>query len=215
MPTPELSAAIRRTCTGDLECKRGASARKRAAISIGISGTMAGALVVLGLRHGVVDGPLAWALAGAVIWGLVHAAVLFFGLVRPPGRRGSRTFRVALAVALPLLFFGYLALAASNTLSFGQFLDQGVAHASTCGAFSLLLGAVAAAGTLHAWRRTDPLTPGLTGALAGLLGGLTSAVGVGVACPSHEGWHLWLAHGTTVLVFVVVGWAVGRKWLAP
>jgi hypothetical protein len=214
-PKPETTAAIHATCTRGLECRRGASARRRALVSILLSGTIVGGLVLLGLRHGTVDEPLKWALVGAAVWGVVHALVLFFGLARPPGRRGSRGLRIGVAVALPILFFAYLAAAASNTLAFGQFLHQGVAHTSSCGLFSLLFGAVAAGGTLMAWRRTDPLTPGLSGALAGLCGGLASAVGIGVACPSHEGWHLWLAHGTTLVVFVFAGWVIGRKWLAP
>lgn len=215
VPAPELSAAIRKTCTRDLDCKRGATAARRAAISVLVSGTIVGGLVLLGLRHGVESEPMKWALAGAAAWGIVHAAILFLGLARPPGRRGSRALRLGVAVALPILFFAYLAVAASNTLPFGQFLHEGVGHTSSCGLFSLLFGAVAAVGTLLVWRRTDPLTPGLSGALAGLCGGLASAVGIGVACPSHEGWHLWLAHGTTLVVFVLVGWVVGRKWLAP
>jgi hypothetical protein len=100
-------------------------------------------------------------------------------------------------------------------MSVDQFMHEGAGHAGLCGTFALIVGAIASGGTLYVWRRTDPLTPGLSGALAGLLGGIAAGVGVGIACPSAESWHLWLAHGTTVLVLVIVGAVVGKKWLAP
>jgi hypothetical protein len=65
------------------------------------------------------------------------------------------------------------------------------------------------------WRRTDPLTPGISGALLGLVGGMGSALGMGVACPSHETWHLCVSHGVVVASLVVLGAAAGRRVLAP
>jgi hypothetical protein len=183
-------------------------------LSLLASGVVIAAMFALALSRDAHDPALRTALFGAAGWGIVHLAVLVVGLVRPPGKRGSRELRWAIALGLPLVFFVYLTFSAHSTLPFAQFLREDT-HASTCGLFTLLFGAAAAGGTLLAWRRTDPLTPGLSGALAGLLGGLAGATGIGMACPSHEAWHLWLAHGTTVLVFVVAGWAIGRKWLAP
>jgi hypothetical protein len=137
------------------------------------------------------------------------------GLVRPPGKRGSRVLRLALAISIPIAFVAYLALAASSSLPLGRFLHEGVGHTVACGVHALLFGALVAGGTLFLWRGTDPLTPGLSGAIAGLLGGLAGAVGIGVSCPSGESWHLWLAHGSAVLLFVGLGFWAGRRWLAP
>jgi hypothetical protein len=214
-PAPEVSAAIRKTCTRGLDHRRGLTGTQRALLSLLVSGGVVAVLVMVAIRRHAPDDVVRFALIGALGWGLVHAAVLSVTLARPPGRRGSRALRIGFAVGLPLLFFGYLALAATSRLTIGQFLHEGLGRAGECSFYSLLFGAIAAGGTLLLWRRTDPLTPGLSGALAGLLGGLASAVGIGVACPTHEGWHLWLVHGMTVVLFVLVGWVVGRRWLAP
>jgi hypothetical protein len=215
-PGSEVSLAIRKTCTRDLACAKGLKVTHRLLLSVAVSGGIVALLVALGLRHPNTDGgALRVALIGAAGWGVVHAAVLFFGLARPPGRRGARGLRIALAIGLPILFFAYLAVAATTRLPVDRFVHEGLGRAGSCGIFSLLFGTVAAGGTLLLWRRTDPLTPGLSGAIAGLLGGLSSAVGIGVACPTHEGWHLWVTHGMTVVLFVFVGWVVGRRWLAP
>lgn len=213
-PGAEVSAAIRQASVRDLEQGRGLLAWQRAVLSVVVSGGVVAALIALGLAQKPDAETLRAALLGVAGWGIVHTGVLLAGLARPPGRRGSRELRWAIALGLPLVFFGYLALSAHDTLPLSRFIRED-AHAPVCALFTLLCGAATAGGTLLAWRRTDPLTPGLSGALAGLCGGLAAAVGIGVACPSHEAWHLWLAHGTAVLVFVVVGWAVGRKWLAP
>lgn len=213
-PRAEVSAAIKATCSRDLDKGRGLRVWQRALLSVLASGAVVAALLALGLARDPNDSALRPALFGAAGWGVVHFAVLVVGLVRPPGKRGSRQARWALALGLPLVFFVYLTLSAHSTLPFDRFLHED-SHAPTCGLFTLLFGAAAAGGTLLVWRRTDPLTPGLSGALAGLCGGLAGATGIGMACPTHEAWHLWLAHGTTVLVFVAVGWLVGRKWLTP
>ncbi|MFO0568803.1 MAG: NrsF family protein [Polyangiaceae bacterium] len=214
VPRPEVSQAIHTACSKDLERGRGLGAWQRALLSVLASGAVVSVMFALGLAQSPEDGTLRAGLVAAAGWGIVHAAVLVVGLVRPPGRRGSRELRIAIAVGLPLLFFLYLTLSAHHTLPFARFLREDT-HAPTCGLFTLLFGAAAAGGTLLVWRRTDPLTPGLSGALAGLCGGLAGATGIGMACPTHEAWHLWLAHGSTVLVFVAAGWLVGRKWLAP
>jgi hypothetical protein len=214
-PAPEVSAAIRETCTRDLGKRPGLSAMQRTLLSILVSGAVVGVTVMAAVRHGQPQALFRFALIGALGWGLVHAAILTGTLARPPGRRGSRALRVAIAVAIPATFFLYLALAATSRFPIARFMHEGLGRAGECSLYSLAFGVIAAGATLLLWRRTDPLTPGLSGALAGLLGGLASAVGVGIACPTHESWHLWLVHGMTVVLFVGVGWAVGRKWLAP
>jgi len=214
VPSAEVSRAIQQTCTRDLAKAKGLAAWQRAMLSVLASGVVVAALFAMGLAQDRHDAALRTAFFGAAGWGVVHLAVLVVGLARPPGKRGSRELRWALALGLPLAFFAWLALSASSVLPFGRFVAEDT-HAPVCGLFTLVFGAAAAGGTLLAWRRTDPLTPGLSGALAGLCGGLAGATGIGVACPTHEAWHLWLAHGSTVVVFVLAGWLLGRKWLAP
>lgn len=215
-PCSRVSGDIRAKCTRELRPTRRLSTSTRLLLSLGLS---AGVLALLSfLAHGASrpEGALRAALFGAAGWGIVQIAVLVLGLARPPGKRISRLARLALAVGVPVLFFGYLAFAAQHRLPAGEFLAHGNAgYAVGCGLHALLFSSIAASGTLFVWRGTDPLTPGLSGALAGLVGGLGGAAAIGVACPSGETWHLWIGHGVTVVVLVVAGALVGRRWLAP
>lgn len=216
-PRSEVTAAIRKECMHGLCQRRGMSAMTRVVISLALSGGVLAFLLYVGLRHtGQSDSALRAALFGAAGWALVQAMVLIVGLARPPGKRISRTARLGIAVTVPVLFLAYLAFAAQQRLPVGEFLSHGHAgYAVGCGLHALLFSAIAAGGTLFVWRGTDPLTPGLSGALAGLVGGLGGAAAIGIACPSGETWHLWIGHGVTVVALMFVGWLVGRRWLAP
>ncbi len=216
VPPADLSASIKKQCTGDLQARRGLSAGQRVVLSVVFSALVVGVLTYLSSGRERPDGALRAALFGAAGWGLVQTAVLGVGLAQPPGKRVSRYWRLAVAVGVPVLFLAYLALAASTRLPLGEFFHGHHAGGAVgCGLHALLFGAIAAGGTLFVWRGTDPLTPGLSGALAGLVGGLAGSVAIGVACPSGETWHLWLGHGAAVLLLALAGWLVGRRWLAP
>jgi len=214
-PRAEISATIRRSCTEDLEAKRGLTASQRLLASMALSLGVFALLAWLG-RDRSPDGTLRAAVIGAAGWGIVQAAVLWAGLWRPPGKRGAPHLRLVLAVLLPIAFLFYVGYAAPEWVSFGEF-SQGASasHAVACGFVGLLFSTVLSGGVLLLWRGTDPLTPGLTGALVGLVGGLGGGLAIGVACPSHEGWHACFSHGLGVLAFVGLGWAVGRRLLSP
>jgi hypothetical protein len=215
-PCAKVSASIRKQCTQGLSKKRGLPAFVRFGLSLGLSAAVFGLLWYLGQAYSRPEGAVRGALFGAAGWAIVQAVVLFVGLVRPPGMRISRSLRLLLAVALPIAFMAYLAYAAQQRLPLGEFMTHGdPGWAVACGLHALLFSAIAAAGTLFLWRGTDPLTPGLSGALAGLVGGLGGAAAIGVACPSGETWHLWIGHGVTVVLIVLASFVVGRRWLAP
>ena len=76
-------------------------------------------------------------------------------------------------------------------------------------------GALIAAGLLVIWRRTDPFTPGWTGALFGAVGGLLGAASVSFVCVSSEGWHMTIGHGLGALLLVGLGALAGSRWLRP
>jgi hypothetical protein len=215
-PRTEVSQAIRQQCTKGLCKQRGASAGQRLLAALSISALTTGLLCWLATTSARPDGAVASGLYGAVGWGIVLTVILTTSLARPPGRRGSVTWRVLVATLLPVAFFGYLAFAASGRVPFGDFSHGAhAAHAVRCGFISLLIGALVSGGVMLCFRRTDPLTPGVSGAIVGLAGGLTSAVAVGIACPSSEAWHLWAAHGMVLVALVLLGWGVGRRVLAP
>jgi hypothetical protein len=215
-PPKAVSDAICRHCTKSLHSGRGASAEKRVLFSLLISGGLTGLLIGIGIVRGSAGATLSSALYGAAGWAVIQAFVLFFGLARPPGRKPARAVRLVIAVVVPILFLGYLALTASGRLPFETFSQGATAsHAVGCGLVSLFLGALVSGGVLLLWRGTDPLTPGLSGALVGLVGGLGGAVAIGIACPSHEAWHLGCSHGLGVVALVFLGGAVGRRLLSP
>jgi len=215
-PPKALSDAICKHCTKSLHPRRGASAEKRVLLSLLLSGTVTGLLIALSVSKGSAGSTLSSALYGAVGWAIIQALVLFVGLARPPGRKPARALRLVIAVVVPIVFLGYLATTASARLSFETFSQGATAsHAVGCGFVSLFLGALVSGGVLLLWRGTDPLTPGISGALVGLVGGLGGAVAIGIACPSHEAWHLGCSHGLGVIALVFLGGAVGRRLLSP
>lgn len=215
-PGAAVSDAICKHCTKSLRSKRGASAQKRVMLSLLISGVVTLLLIGYGVSRGEASATLKSAIYGAAGWAIVQTLVLVFGLARPPGKKPARAVRLVIAVVLPILFLGYLAATAQAKLPFETFSQGATAtHAVSCGLVSLFLGALVSGGILLMWRGTDPLTPGLSGALVGLVGGLGGAVGVGIGCPSHEAWHLGCAHGFTVIALVFLGGAVGRRLLSP
>jgi hypothetical protein len=122
-----------------------------------------------------------------------------------------------MVLLVPLLFVAHLCAASTSLLPFDDFLVAPRSLRSTvvCGIHALLFGAMASAALFILWRRTDPFSPRLTGALTGLAGGLVGAVALDMTCTSLEAWHLWLGHGATLLALVLGGWVIGRKWLAP
>jgi len=215
-PRAEVSNAIRRQCTAGLGPRMRLRAGHRLAISLLLSAAIISYLVYFGASHGRPESALRGALYGAIGWSVVQAIVLFFGLTRPPGRRISRRLRVALLLGVPLAFLIYLVFAGAGAAPLYD-VTHGVQGAWTlrCGGFALAFGALASLGMLLVWRGTDPLTPGLSGALAGVAGGLAGACAIGCGCAATETWHLILSHGSILIAFGAIGWAFGRRWLAP
>lgn len=210
VPSEHVSSAIRKHCAEGLKPRRGPGRELRLTISALVLGTV---VVLLAMGRGAAH-PTRPALLGALGWGLAALAVLSTGFARPT-RRIGRKHRIAVALAVPLLFLMYLALSANDRLPLGNFLDGPVALAVGCALNALLGGAVAASILTWVWHRTDPMSPGVSGALLGLVAGIAGAVGVGVGCSNDEAWHLMAGHGLGVVLLVVAGCWLGRRWLAP
>jgi hypothetical protein len=210
-----VSAAIRSACTKNLCPMKGMSAGTRLSLCLALSSFVAVVGYWFGVRHHRSELGLRTGVYGALGWAIVQAAVLFVGFT-PARGRSSRSLRLALAVAVPVLFLAYLTYSAWSYVPFAQFSHGARAdHAWSCGLVALTFGAVVSGGVLLAWRGTDPLTPRLSGALAGLIGGIGGALAVGIGCPSHEAWHLWISHGVIVLALAIMGFGAGRRLLAP
>jgi hypothetical protein len=215
-PRAEVSAAICSACTKNLCPVQRMSASTRLTLCVALSSLVAAVGYWFGVRHHRSELGLRLGLIGALVWAIAQTAVLFFGFGPPRRGLATRPLRLAIAIAVPVLFLTYLTLSAWSFVPFEQFSHGARAsHALSCGAVALVFGALVSAGVLFAWRGTDPLTPRLSGTLAGLVGGVGGALAVGIGCPSHEAWHLWVAHGLVVLALGAVGFATGRRLLSP
>jgi hypothetical protein len=213
LPSSACNKQIREACTSDLKACHAMSAKARSLASLGLL-LFVGVSVLL-LSRQQLSGFTAAALWGATGWAVIQVLLLLLGLTRQ--RTSSARTRLGLALLVPAAFLLYLTLIRSSTSSFAAFMHQPqqTRHALHCGAFSFVIGAIAAISILLLWRRTDPFTPRVTGSLAGLMGGLAAATPIGLVCPGTDGWHLWLAHGVSLILVVALGAVLGRRWLCP
>jgi hypothetical protein len=171
--------------------------------------------LVLTSAGAIKNAPSSLFVAGAAL-SLSVAGLLLAGAVPgSPGRLGISGRRLLVAV-ITIFGFTTLALLADSFLSFGEFLGEAsVQSATKCARHSLLSGVIGASALMFIWRRTDPFSPTLTGGLLGLFGGVLGTVSVGLLCDHGEGLHLTLSHGISLVVLLVLGLVVGRKWLSP
>lgn len=215
-PPAALSEKICSSCIPGPSTKECPSARRRAAITLLIPVFTVGLFALLALWRGVAESVVRAGLIGALGWSVVLGVTLLVGLASPPGRRPRAALRWAVAVAVPLLFLVFLQRTAWSLDSFATFTDQAhVQHTLRCGGVCFVVGAAMSSGVMLLWRGTDPLTPGLSGALLGLVGGMGAALGMGMFCPSHETWHVCVSHGVVLASLAVLGGAAGRRLLSP
>lgn len=89
------------------------------------------------------------------------------------------------------------------------------AAALTCALASAVLGVVAFAGLVAAYRASDPATPGLSGAALGALAGAWVALSQQLQCPFGDPAHVLATHVLPVVALSFLGWVVGRLALDP
>lgn len=180
-----------------------------------LTSLLLGALA-LGLTSlGAMGTPAAPLVFGAVLGSLALGA-LVVALAAPGGARGNRKGRRLLVADIVALSVTYLAFGITG---FEPLASLGHAEASAqlwrCGLHGALSGGLCLIALLWPWRRTDPFSPALLGALLGALSGLAGMLSVDAGCASSEGFHVLLGHGLGVLVLGLVGMALGRRWLPP
>ena len=214
VPSAAVSAAILQRCGSELQPCRGASTGFRLVSSILVSGGVVLALLGVGwLGHLSAHSRLRVAVT-ALSWGMVQGLVLVVGFLRPPGRRLARFWRWSLIAAVcPLVLLQPFFVSEGEGVWRGSGAS-GLA-AARCASVSLLCGLGLVGAMFYIWRRTDPLSPMLSGALLGMSGGLAGAVANTFRCPDHGLVHLLLGHASVVVVATGIGAIAGRRWLVP
>lgn len=210
-PREAVLDSIRAELRKDNDKKRSLSRFQRvllsaAALAFGVALTSVGAFV---------KAPRSTILAAAAL-SLSVGGLLLAGVVPGEARSLGLSVRKSLIGILTVVTFTALALQAESFVSFSQFAEPESLHRATgCAAHSLMSGVVGATALIFFWRRTDPFSPGLTGSLLGLLGGLVGTTSVNLVCQNSEGFHLTLGHGVGILLLGIFGAFLGRKWLTP
>ncbi len=157
-----------------------------------------------------------WLLPAGIVFGGCSAALLYFGGIPGNMRIISHGPRRALVYVVPPLLVLGLGWSAQHFALFEEFLSStGLAAAASCLTHSLLVGVLSTLALIGIWRRSDPFSPALTGALLGVLGGLLGTLSTHLGCGNTEGVHLSLAHGAVAIVLSGLGSFAGRKWLSP
>jgi hypothetical protein len=201
---PGVSARIREHVAKDLRPARGLStlARLGGAALAAAAAASAGAM----MSADAASAPLG-ALVIVVASVAMIAAATGFSMAR-----ASVPKRLVLAL-LPALAFYAVVLAARML----HVHEPGAASdaAVVCLVRGAMLAALPLAVLIVLWRRSDPFTPRLSGALLGGWAGLSGAVALTLACPSEDFWHVALGHGGALLGGAVLGAVLAPRWIRP
>ncbi len=171
--------------------------------------------LALSAATALIDAPQPLILTAAA-FSLSAAGLMLAGAIPGAARLDQPARRVVLALLI-LTTFTALALHAEDFLSWTEFIQgDGGVHAATCAGHSLATGVMASSALMFLWRRTDPFSPGLTGAILGFIGGALGTLSVGFLCDhGSEGIHLTMSHGLSALLLAGLGYWAGQKWLSP
>lgn len=210
-PRPDLALRIRDRVAADLAPRRGPSGPSRWLLGLLAVSAMLMAVTVM-MAAQVMSQPTR---SGVIAFGglLLVAAATFTALVRSGSTRVGVGVRLALAL-LPGLAFVVLAWIAYAVM---PPVAAGSAHVSTpaCLVRGMMLALIPMTVLVVLWRRTDPFTPRLTGAIIGGWAGLTGTIGLTMACPSTDLAHIIVGHGAAIIGGALIGSLLGRRLLSP
>ena len=208
-PAPRVLEALRREMQADCAAKRSVAGSTKILLSVAV---VACAVALLAFK--------AWASqpARVVVTSLslsAAAGAVFACGALPHVGRWDLSARRALVLIAALSVLIALGLEATHFLPWTRFAAVEAGPAASCAAHAFFNGILCLGALLLLWKKTDPFSPGLTGALLGLVGGLGGALSVGMVCPREEGFHLVLGHGLAALAVCGMGFSAGRKWMTP
>lgn len=186
------------------------SRQARVWTSLGLGALVLAATSLAGLQLAEVPVMLT-ALAGGL--GL---CALFLPSAVPGPTRASRTSRLVSMGVVAVLTLAYLGLTIAEFDPLSIVLARVPwSRVVACGLHVALAGGLCLAALLWPWRKSDPFSPMLLGAVLGALAGYASMLSVDASCASTEGFHVILGHASAVAIFGVLGALLGRRWLSP
>lgn len=216
LPSSAVSQAILERCGSHLEPRTIRSLRFRLVLSTLVSAAMVLTLLGIAWTGHLSDHSLLWTVVLGLGWGLLQLGLLLTGMAKPPGKRiGRRWRRAAILGALGVALLQPLLVTSDVGFCAADASPMAARSALFCALESIALGGLVTTAMILIWRRTDPFSPGLSGATLGACGGLAGAVGTAFACPDHALAHLWVGHASTVILLTVLGAVAGRRWLSP
>jgi len=213
-PAPDLKQRVLAAVRTEPAPTR-AAVRRRGWVTFAVS--VAVALAIFAWAGGVqiYDRPASLIVWTSVGWIVAASAAAALGVARGRSALGRSTASlVTLIVALPVVL---LAWKIGVTLPFGP--EMMAPWPGRPGFRCLRLSLATAAPFLVAFvvmrRRSDPVHPGIAGAVLGITAGVAAGSLVDLWCPIAYLPHLLLGHILPLVVVALVGAWAGRRFLSP
>jgi hypothetical protein len=154
---------------------------------------------------------------GARLWLPLFAQLALFALgLGLLGQRGRDSLGVSPAARWLAVFLGLVAFHALVVLQTQLFAGAAFPGIPPRDCLLLAVCSGVAIGGAGVWlgRHSVLRGAGATGALSGASAGFASLAMLHVHCPSESALHLHTAHGLPLLLLIIAGIPVGRRWLA-
>jgi hypothetical protein len=208
-PSDEIRDAIRDAVKADLKPVRALSIQVRAllALAIAVLASIVGFALFGGPSDASSSAPLR---VGLVVVALSVVAMVVAFTPRATGQ-ANRSLKMASTAAVLLGWTAYLALHCES----GRLACALEGPALVCAIRGLLIGLAGGGALFWLWRKTDPWTPRLSGALVGGASGAIAAATVSMMCGGVSAGHLAVGHWLVVPILAIMGALTARRVLAP
>jgi hypothetical protein len=122
--------------------------------------------------------------------------------------RDTRIVAVAMIIAGWALYL----VSTNNQVAWSSALN---AMAGGCAMRSIGAGMLGGAAFMWVWRKSDPWSPRVSGALIGACAGIIASAHVGIVCAGGHGGHVLVGHWLVVPLLAIAGFAIAPRVLAP
>lgn len=210
-PSSDTRNAIREAVAADLDKVVPRSLGTRIVHGI-IAAVIVGALTMASFGPSALTSTLARS-DGLVIGLVITTLVVLYAssAFMPRLERVGRDTRLLAVVGIIAVYAIYLVSSVSEPAWASALGGMAIG----CGVRSLAAGAIGAGAMMWIWRRSDPWTPGLSGALIGACAGIVASTCVGLVCTGGHGGHMLTGHFVAIPLLAIGGFVVSRRVLAP